>query len=272
MTVAAEILMTNFAALMTLMTFGWLASLAWRNVTVVDSLWGSGFVLIAWLSLLAVAPADNGFEGRRLLLAVLTTVWGIRLTGYLTWRNWGKGEDPRYGKWRSQSKGRFWWVSLFKVFWLQAVFLWLIALALQMGLIAQGPSRWTWLDGLGLLVWVTGFLFETVGDWQLARFKAVPENKGKVMDKGLWAWTRHPNYFGEFLVWWGIFVIVLSTSAGWWTVISPVLITVVLTRMTGVQLTEQTILEKRPAYREYIRTTSAFFPRPPKKPYGDQKS
>jgi steroid 5-alpha reductase family enzyme len=254
--------MLNFAVLMVLMTMGWFVSAARRNVTVVDSLWGSGFVLIAWFSYLLADTSGDGFNGRRLLLVGLTTLWGIRLTVYLTGRNWGKAEDPRYAKWRAMSGLNFWWISLFKVFWLQAVFLWVMALPLQMGITAGGPTQWCWMDGLGLLAWGVGFSFETVGDFQLARFKADPANKGKILTRGLWALTRHPNYFGEFLMWWGIFSTALSIPGIWWTIISPVLTTLVLTRMTGIDLTEKTILETKPQYRDYIRTTPAFFPWP----------
>ena len=132
-------------------------------------------------------------------------MWGLRLSLYLSWRNWGKGEDPRYGSWRQKSGDRFWLVSLFKVFLLQALFLWVISIGLQMGQLAANPDTLTWLDGLGIFVWTIGFMFESAGDWQLARFKSDPVNKGRVMDRGLWAYTRHPNYFGEFLVWWGIY-------------------------------------------------------------------
>jgi steroid 5-alpha reductase family enzyme len=182
------------------------------------------------------------------------------LSAYLSWRNWGKGEDPRYGGWREKSGDRFWLVSLFKVFILQAVFLWVIALALQIGQLAKTPASLTWLDGIGLLVWVVGFVFESVADWQLAQFKSDPANKGCVMDRGLWAFSRHPNYFGEFLVWWGIFLITLSTPHSWWTIISPVIITAVLLKMTGIPLTEKALKEKRPEYSDYIQRTSAFVP------------
>ncbi len=251
----------NLAAVGGLMTLGWLVSLAIRNVTVVDSLWGLGFILIAWLSFIL---AEAG-PGRSLLLCLLTTVWGLRLSAYLIWRNWGKGEDPRYGSWRKAAGSRFWIVSLGKVFWLQALFLWVIAWALQHGILRSAPFSLTWLDMLGTGIWAAGMLIEAVADAQLAAFKRRPENRGKVMDKGLWAWSRHPNYFGEFLVWWGIFIVVLSTPLSFWTVVSPILITLVLTKMTGVPLTEKTIAKRRPEYRRYIETVPAFFPRMPKR-------
>ncbi|HSO20230.1 MAG TPA: DUF1295 domain-containing protein, partial [Desulfosarcina sp.] len=196
---------------------------------------------------------------------ILTAVWGLRLGAHLTWRNWGKTEDHRYGQWRRASGSSFWIVSLFKVFWLQALFLWVISLVLQKAQLAAEPARLTGLDFLGKLVWAAGFVFEAVGDWQLARFKADPANRGRVMDRGLWAWTRHPNYFGEFLIWWGFFLIALPTPHGWWTVIGPAIVTLVLLKMTGVPLTEAALKKRRPGYAAYMRRTSPFFPRPPKK-------
>ena len=250
------IMVWNLVAVAAMMITGWLISLAYRNVTVVDSLWGLGFVLIAWLTFFMT----DGYVNRKLLIVVLVTLWGLRLSIYLSWRNWGKGEDPRYGGWRKKSGSRFWLVSLFKVFMLQALFLWVISVVVQIGQIASTPDRLTWLDGIGLLVWANGFLFESLGDWQLAQFKSDPASKGRVMDRGLWAYTRHPNYFGEFLIWWGIFLITLSTPNSWWTILSPAIITMVLLKMTGIPLTEQELVKSRPGYSEYVKRTSAFVP------------
>jgi steroid 5-alpha reductase family enzyme len=251
----------NLAAVISMMICGWLISLIDKNVSIVDSLWGLGFVLTAWITF----GLAEGFAGRKFLIVLITTTWGLRLSAHLFWRNWGKGEDPRYGGWRKAGGRRFWIISLFKVFLLQALFLWVIALAIQYGQISPKPEHFTWLDFLGLILWMIGFVFESVSDWQLARFKADPTNKGKVMDRGLWAYSRHPNYFGEFLIWWGIFLIALSTPKSWWTIVSPLIITTVLLKMTGIPLTEKTIVKTRPGYREYIKRTPAFFPRFPKK-------
>jgi steroid 5-alpha reductase family enzyme len=203
--------------------------------------------------------------GRKILIVVVTTAWGLRLSAHLAWRNWGKGEDPRYGSWRRASGESFWIISLFKVFLLQALFLWVIALAVQYGQIPAQPAHLTWLDFLGVIIWLIGFGFESVSDWQLARFKADAANRGKVMDRGLWAYSRHPNYFGESVVWWGIFLIALSTPNSGWTVISPLVITAVLLKMTGIPLMEKTIVDTRPGYRDYSRRTPAFIPWFPKK-------
>jgi steroid 5-alpha reductase family enzyme len=256
-----SVLITNFLAVLGMMLLGWIISLITKNVTIVDSLWGLGFVLIAWLTYFTA----EGFQGRMLLITLLVTSWGLRLSLHLSWRNWGHGEDPRYGSWREESGGRFWLISLFKVFVVQAVFLWAIALALQWGQMSPRPPELTLLDYLGVTVWVVGFFFEAVGDWQLARFKADGANKGRVMDQGLWAYSRHPNYFGECLVWWGIFLITLATPSSLWTVISPIIITTVLLKMTGVTLMEKAIVHTRPKYRDYIARTNALVPWFPKK-------
>lgn len=250
----------NLLAVTGMMSAGWVVSVYRRNVTLVDTLWGLGFVLIAWLTWFRV----EGIWGRQLLLVLLTSFWGVRLAGYLGWRNHGKGEDPRYGMWRRAAGERFWWTSLFKVFLLQALVLWIISLTIQAGQVSRVPDRLGAMDLIGTLIWSIGFVFETVGDWQLARFKADPANRGRVMDRGLWRYSRHPNYFGESLIWWGLFLIALADPANWWTVISPVIITLVLLKMTGIPLTEKTTLEKRPGYKDYIARTPAFFPWRPK--------
>jgi steroid 5-alpha reductase family enzyme len=255
-----KIALLNLLAITTMMTAGWLFSVWKKNVNIVDSLWGLGFVLVALITF----SAEIGYGGRRLLVLVLTGCWGLRLALHLTWRNWGEAEDHRYGMWRN-SVDKFWFISLFKVFWLQALFLWIISLVLQTAQLSPQPARFTALDMFGVIVWTLGFVFETVADWQLARFKADPANRGQVMDKGLWAWSRHPNYFGEFLIWWGFFLVALTTPGGWWTVISPIIVSLVLLKMTGVPLTETALKERRPGYSDYIKRTSPFFPRPPKK-------
>ena len=247
--------MINLATVAAMMTVGWIFSVLRHNVTIVDSLWGLGFVLVAAVTFWT----GNGFTGRSLLILVLTAGWGLRLAGYLTRRNWGQTEDHRYGQWREKSGKRFWFVSLFKVFWIQALFLWIISLVLQKAQLSAEPSRITALDILGTVVWSVGFVFESVGDWQLARFKADPKNRGRVMDQGLWAWSRHPNYFGEFLIWWGFFLVALATSGGWWTIISPIIISMVLLKMTGVPLTEAALKTRRPGYADYIEKPAPSF-------------
>jgi steroid 5-alpha reductase family enzyme len=238
----------------------WLISLAKRDTSIVDPFWGLGFVLVVWVT---YAQTDSLLP-RRLIVPLLTTIWGVRLSLHLFIRNWGKGEDRRYTAMRLKQGPRFWLVSLWSVFGLQGVLLWLVSLVIQAGVMAGEPASLTWLDYSGIIVWLVGFLFETIGDRQLMRFKANPENRGKVMDRGLWAYTRHPNYFGETLVWWGMYLLTASTPGGWWFIVSPLVMTFLLLRVSGVTLLEKTIIASRPGYDDYVRRTSAFIPRPPK--------
>ncbi|MGW8222524.1 MAG: DUF1295 domain-containing protein [Syntrophobacteria bacterium] len=251
----------NLAAVMAMMFAVWLLSLMKRDASIVDVFWGLGFVVVAWLTFLEA----DGYLGRKVLITLLTTIWGLRLALHILIRNLGHGEDRRYQAWRAQYGARFWWVSLFTVFGLQGVLLWAISLVLQVGQISVIPARLVMLDLVGAIIWAVGFIFEAVADWQLYRFKADPENKGKVMKKGLWAYTRHPNYFGESLVWWGLFLITLATPGSAWVVISPLLITLLLLKVSGVTLLEKTIVESRPEYADYIKSTSSFIPWFPRK-------
>jgi len=251
----------NFGAVIAMMLVVWLVSVAKRDASIADIAWGLGFVLVAWLTFIRA----DGYPGRSLLISVLTTVWGVRLAAHILVRSWGKGEDRRYQAWRAQYGERYWWVSLFTVFGFQGLLLWVISLVLQVGQISPVPGELVLLDGLGALLWAAGFNFEAVADWQLARFKSDPANKGKVMDRGLWATTRHPNYFGDSLVWWGFFLITLATPSSAWVVISPLVITFLLLKVSGVSLLEKTIVDSRPGYREYMERTSGFVPWFPKK-------
>ncbi len=262
MAIPVALLMVTALAVFLLMSAGWIASLIRRNVTVVDSLWGLGFVIVSWIGW----AAGEGWEIRRLAVALLATLWGLRLSFYLTLRNRGRPEDPRYAAWRHKSGRRFAWVSLGKVFWLQAAFLWVIALVLLVPQAAPEPERLTAWDAVGGLLALFGICFETIADRQLARFQADPQNRGRVMDRGLWRFSRHPNYFGECLVWWGFYGIALAVPGGGCAIFSPILVTLVLLKMTGIPLTERSILERRPAYRDYQRRTSAFIPLPPREP------
>jgi steroid 5-alpha reductase family enzyme len=234
----------------------WLLSLLTRNASIVDIFWGLGFVLLAAVYFVAT----DGFFGRKVLITTLVAVWGLRLSLYILWRNWGKGEDYRYRKWREEAGEKFWWTSLFQVFLLQGALLWLISAPILAAQFNDDPDHFSALDLLGTLVWGVGFCFEAVGDWQLARFKSDPANKGKVMRSGLWAYTRHPNYFGDATLWWGYYLIATGTAGGYWTFFSPILMTVLLLRVSGVALLERTQIETKPQYRDYIESTSAFFP------------
>ena len=256
----ASIFAATFVATAALMLCAWLLSLARRDVSIVDVFWGLGFVLIAQVA----RGLGGGAPARQWLVTTLVTLWGGRLALYLLWRNWGEPEDYRYRAMRARHGERFRWVSLCMVFGLQGALMWVISRPLQIAQVAPVPARLTWLDAMAVLVWVIGFSFEAVGDWQLARFKANPGNHGKVMDTGLWAYTRHPNYFGDAVVWWAYFAFALATPGGAWTILSPVIMTFMLMRVSGVALLERKLVKTRPQYAEYRRRTNAFVPWFPK--------
>lgn len=257
-----QIYLTTLAAVLAAMFVLWLLSLAKRDASIVDPFWGTGFVLVVCvaLSLNSHQPVPR----RTTLLACLTTAWGLRLSLFLLWRNWGHGEDRRYQAMRAQHGQRFWWVSLITVYLLQGIILWFVSLPIQAAMISAKDEPLGWLDEIGILVWQIGLFFETLGDWQLAEFKADPNNAGKIMDRGLWRYTRHPNYFGDFCVWWGLFLIAAAGGA-WWTVLSPLLMSVLLLKVSGVTLLEKTITERRQDYAAYQTRTNAFFPGRPKR-------
>jgi steroid 5-alpha reductase family enzyme len=225
-----------------------------------------GFAFVA-LTAYAACPAPTW---RARLVLALTLLWGVRLGLYLAWRNAGQGEDFRYGAMRKRHGERFPLVSLYSVFGLQAALCWVISLPVQVAIASSLPAMLGPLDALGTALFGLGFFFESVGDLQLARFKADPLNRGKVMDRGLWAWTRHPNYFGDTVVWWGLFTIALSTRAGLFTLPAPLLMSFLLLRVSGVPLLERSLVRRRPEYKEYMERTSAFFPRPPRRPAGER--
>jgi steroid 5-alpha reductase family enzyme len=242
-----------------LMTAVWLGSLVRRDASLVDRFWGAGFVVLAAFYVLS-APAGAEAPLRAVAL-VLTAVWGMRLSVYLTRRNWGRGEDYRYAEMRARHGARFPFVSLFTVFLLQAVLLWLIAFPLLVA--GRAPAADLPLLILGTVVWAIGFVVEVTADAQLARFRAQSSSRGP-LDRGLWRYSRHPNYFGEAVLWWGIWL-VAAASAGAWTVFSPVLITFLLVRVSGVALLEKRLRTSRPGWEEYAARTSAFVPRPPRR-------
>ncbi len=251
----AQTLLTTLASIVAAMILLWIVSLIRRDASIVDPFWGAGFVLVAWLA----CQMTDAPSWRAWLLVALTTAWGLRLSTFLAWRNWGHGEDRRYAAMRRYHGRKFWWVSLFTVFLLQAGILWFVSLPIQAAMAADSACKLSWLDAIGTSLWVIGFFFEAVGDWQLARFKADAANAGKVMDRGLWRYTRHPNYFGDFCVWWGLYLIAAAGGAAW-TAASPILMSVLLMKVSGVSLLESTIADRRPEYAAYKARTNAFFP------------
>jgi len=239
----------------TLLAFGaWLLSLRKNDVSIVDSFWP--LLILTGAATYALAVPQTG--PRVLVVGILLALWAVRLAGHITWRHWGEPEDRRYQAIRARNEPHFRWKSLVLVFALQAVLAWVVSWSILAAVV--NPRPWNWLDTLGVCVIVAGASFEAVADWQLARFKSDPAHKGKVMDQGLWRYSRHPNYFGEFCVWWGFYLVALSAQGWWWAIASPVLMTVLLLKVSGVALQEKDIAERRPGYRDYIARTNAFFP------------
>lgn len=239
----------------------WIVSLILKNSSIIDIFWGTGFVLAAWV---AFALTPNGFASRKILLVALVTVWGLRLSLHILARNFAKPEDFRYQAWRQEAGAAWWWQSFFKVFLLQGILLWIIAVPLLAAQFSVTPNQLTWLDYLAIPVWLIGFFFEAVGDWQLMQFKANPANKGKVLNTGVWRYSRHPNYFGDAAQWWAYFLVAVAAGGGW-TVFSPIIMTLLLMRVSGVALLEKSLKETKPGYKEYAETTSEFAPWFPKK-------
>jgi steroid 5-alpha reductase family enzyme len=254
MSVAASWL-SALPALLVLALLAWAIATARRNVGLVDIFWST--FLVAGAAVYAAAPPALGT--RALLVLALVAAWALRLSGYLALRNWNAPEDHRYRAIRERNQPGFTWKSLYLVFGLQAVLAWVISAPLAAAIASAAPLGA--LDVVGALLTAFGIAYEACADAQLARFKASAANAGRVMDRGLWRHSRHPNYFGEFCVWWGLYAIALG-AGGWWTVFSPLLMTALLLKVSGVTLLEQNIAERRPAYRDYVARTNAFFPGP----------
>lgn len=236
----------------------WAIATARRNAGLVDIAWSLFFLAAAFTYVCATT-----WTSRSALVLGLTAAWSLRLAGYLAWRNWNAPEDRRYRAIRARNEPGFAWKSLYLVFGLQAVLAWLIAAPLAASFSASRPL--TALDAIGGLLVAGGIAYEAIADAQLARFKAAAANHDRVMDRGLWRHTRHPNYFGEFCVWWGFYLIALGCG-GAWTIFSPLLMTVLLLKVSGVTLLEGDIAERRPGYREYVGRTNAFLPGPRRAP------
>ncbi|WP_295540485.1 DUF1295 domain-containing protein [uncultured Thiohalocapsa sp.] len=235
----------------------WLLSIPKRDVSFIDSLW-SLFFLALTITYITLAPA---LTERAYLLLFIVTVWAVRLSVFITLRNLGQPEDRRYRAIRTDNGPGFWLRSLYIVFALQAILAWIISLPLLGTVLGAAPLGW--LDFAAVALWLLGFGFETIGDQQLARFRSQPGSHHRVLDTGLWRYTRHPNYFGEACIWWAYYLFALAAGA-WWTIIGPLLMTYLLLRVSGVSLLEKDIDERRPAYGDYVRRTNAFFPGPPR--------
>ncbi len=247
------------------LALGWLLSVRLRDVSIVDVMWGPGFALVAAVG----AALGGGAPARTTLVVALVTLWGSRLALHIFRRNYvpkNKGEDYRYQAMRKRHGRRFVWLSAFTVFGLQGALLLFIALPLIAATTTSGAA-----PGLGILdlagsaLFVLGFLFEAIGDAQLARFKADPANRGKVCDVGLWRYSRHPNYFGDATLWWGFYLIAAAVPGGWQTIASPIVMTVLLLKVSGVALLERGLTATKPGYADYVARTSAFLPWPPRR-------
>ncbi|MCA9059023.1 MAG: DUF1295 domain-containing protein [Planctomycetaceae bacterium] len=269
----SSMLTITLPAVLTGFTVVWAIAHVTRRMSVVDIFWGPGFAAIACLSLQSgttAAATDFSPTGRTALLLLLICLWATRLCAHLfvRWVREGR-EDRRYAAMRERHARGFLWKSLLLIFWLQAIVMWFVSLPLQFACQTQRDLQpegigSTALLLVGLLCWMIGMVFETAGDWQLARFMHNPSNSGKVLKTGVWRWTRHPNYFGDSMVWWGFWLVAAACGSPLWTIVSPVLMTFLLIRVSGVGLLEKDIGNRRPEYADYIRTTSAFLPWPPR--------
>ena len=230
--------------------------------SIVDIVWGLGFVVVAAVTW--ALSAGQGDPLRRTVVLVLVAAWGLRLGAHIGRRNRGHGPDPRYVAMMKRQTGPLVPFLVRRIYGLQGAIMWVVSLPVQVAMYeraAPGPIFW-----VGTAVWAVGFLFEVVGDRQLARFKADPSNAGKVLDTGLWAWTRHPNYFGDATVWFGLWLLSLGHWVGVVSVVGPVLITYMLVNSSGKALTERLMARKRgPEYEEYLARVSGFLPRPPRR-------
>jgi len=256
-----EIYFSGLLIIVMAMTLLWLVSVFLKNASIVDPFWGLGFVIAG----VFYFYTTDGLETRKLIVLTLLTIWGLRLSIYLGLRNLGKGEDFRYQQFRKDyGEKRYWWISFFQVFLLQGVLLWLISAPLLGAQFYSGGSILNYFDYAAIIIWIIGFSFEAGGDYQLARFKSDPNNKGKVLNTGFWKYTRHPNYFGDAAVWWayGLF----SVAAGsYLPLLSSLLMTLLIVKVSGVSLLEKTLKNTKPQYKEYVEKTSSFFPWFPKK-------
>lgn len=241
------------------MNIFFLIALAKKDNSIVDIGWGIGFILVSLMAL----NATQNFNTEALLITALVMIWGLRLAGYIARRNKGKAEDFRYKQWREEWGKNVVWRSWLQVFMLQGAVMFVVALPV-MNIIATAQEELGLLEILGAAIWGLGFFFEAVGDYQMFRFKKDPANKGKVMKYGLWRYTRHPNYFGEAVMWWGIFLISIDNGSALLNLVSPVLLTFLLLKVSGVTMLEKKY-DDNPEYQEYIKQTSAFIPAPPKK-------
>ncbi len=255
---------TCLLAVFVYMTSCFLLALVRRDNSIVDIAWGPGFIMLALISL-SHSAAGSAPPARAVLVTILVAVWGVRLALHILIRKWGRGEDFRYAKWRREWGRRVVPRSFLQIFMLQGAIMSVVAWTVVLTNSRTGPGLGL-LDLAGGVLWLKGFIWEAAGDAQLRRFKLDPANRGRVMDRGLWRFTRHPNYFGEALMWWGIAVIGLAVPGGWQGLVSPLILTFLLLRVSGVRMLEKALVDRRPGYADYLRRTSTFIPWFPKRP------
>lgn len=257
------ILLINGLVLVVVFAVLWRVCIRLKDVTIVDSFWALGLVIMA-ASTFVQAP---GAGPRKLLLLTLCALWGLRLAGYLTWRWRTQGQDRRYVSLIGKAQARKGWsfakASLRLVFAVQAPMLFLVSLPVQLGQIAPAPARLGPLALIGAGLCLFGVVFESLGDWQLTQFRKDPSSHGKVLDKGLWRYTRHPNYFGDACAWWGLFLVAAETDIGRWAIVGPAILTWTLMRWSGAPTLESRLRKTRPEYVNYMERTSGFVPWPP---------
>ena len=247
----------NAAVIFVLALAMWLIAVRINDPSFIDTCWGAGFVVVAWVSF----ALTDGSSARRLVLVAIASVWGLRLAGYLFWRWRRNGPDARYVAMLKHAPNPKMFM-LTKVFLLQSVLLLIVSTPLQLGQTYDSGVNASTIAGIVLAA--VGIAFESTGDFQLVAFKAKPGNKGKVMDRGLWRYTRHPNYFGDFCVWWGIFLVSLVNGVTLLGLVGPVIMSILLMRYSGVGPLEKQMHRTKPQYKDYVARTSGFFPRPPR--------
>ena len=251
-------------AIVLVMVATWVVSLVIEDVSIIDPVWGIGFVVVAWVA--RITADGHGVPIRQNVLVALTTIWGLRLGIHLLVRHHGGGEDFRYRLMRKKHGQRFRFTSLYRVFAFQGLMMFVVSMPVQVGQVPNHPSGLGLVGIAGVVVWTIGIAFEAIGDWQLTRFRNDPATAGIVLDTGLWRYTRHPNYFGDCCVWWGLFLVAAATGVGALTVLSPIVMTVLLARVSGVPMLEYSLRKRRAGYDDYIARTSGFFPRQPRQP------
>jgi steroid 5-alpha reductase family enzyme len=258
-----EVLGVTACIVMALVLLLWLLSIPLRDISIIDMAF-AGLIAIALLAAYRLADAQGLIPG---LIVVLVLVWACRMSIYLVRRNWGHGEDPRYTRLRQWVRPGwpFHWLSLRQVFLLQGAVIWTLTLPQQIAMVTGSSAGFGLLAGAGLGLWCLGFFFETVGDYQLSRFRADPMRRGQVLDTGLWRYTRHPNYFGELCQWWGLFLIAAEAPWAWCGIVGPLVYSWLVINVTGQRTLDKKLAREKPEYAHYMRTTNGLIPGPPRR-------